>query len=97
MDSFVYIMANHHNTTIYVGITSHLQKRVWEHKSGIDKRSFTYKYNCHKLVYFEQFGDIHSAIAREKQIKRWTRERKNKMIGRSNLGWDDLAADWEGF
>lgn len=97
MDSFVYIMANRYNSTIYVGVTSNLQRRVWEHKSGVNKSSFTYKYNCHKLVYFEQFGDIELAIARDKQIKNWKRERKNKIIENGNPTWDDLAEEWEGF
>ena len=69
MASYVYFMTNAHNTVLYVGVSSNLEKRVWEHKNGIYKSSFTHKYNCHKLVYYEVFGDIKDAITREKQLK----------------------------
>ncbi|MCL2350470.1 MAG: GIY-YIG nuclease family protein [Defluviitaleaceae bacterium] len=79
MDSYVYFMTNSHNTTLYVGITSNLEKRIFEHKSGLKKNSFTYKYNCSKLVYYEIFADIRLAIEREKQLKNWKREWKNEL------------------
>ena len=94
MYCFVYFMTNVHNTTLYIGVTSNLGKRVWEHKNGIDKRSFTYRYNCHKLVYYEAFGDIKYAIAREKQLKNWKREWKNDLVNIENPDWKDLSVPW---
>ena len=91
MYSFVYFMANAHNTTLYIGVTSDLDKRVWEHKSGVDKGCFTNRYNCHKLVYYEAFGDIKYAIAREKQLKNWKREWKNALVAKENPDWKDLS------
>ena len=90
MYSYVYFMANTHNTVLYTGVTRNLERRVWEHKNGINKGSFTYKYNCHKLVYYEVFGDIEYAIAREKQLKNWKREWKNELISKDNPDWLDL-------
>ena len=90
MQSYVYFMANTHNTTLYTGVTGNLVKRVWEHKTGVDKKCFTHRYNCHKLVYYEVFNDIKNAIAREKQIKNWKREWKDELIAKDNAGWRDL-------
>ena len=96
MYSYVYFMTNSNNTVLYVGVTSNLEKRVWEHKQSIVKSSFTYKYNCHKLVYYEAFGDIRYAIAREKQIKNWKREWKNELITNKNPDWVDLSdSEWD--
>ncbi len=86
-------MANDSNSTIYVGVTSNLQKRVIEHKAHIMIDSFSDKYNCEKLVYFEEFSDIRYAIAREKQLKNWKREWKNSLIETMNPNWDDLMGD----
>ena len=94
MTYHVYFMANKHNTTLYIGVTNNLQKRVWEHKNGVDKNSFTHKYNCHKLVYCEAFEDIKYAIAREKQLKKWKREWKNQLIEKENPDWRDLWDVW---
>ena len=91
MHSFIYFMANTHNTTLYIGITSNLEKRVYEHKNGTFNKSFTRRYNCNKLVYYEVFGDIKYAIAREKQIKNWKREWKDELVERENPGWIDLS------
>jgi putative endonuclease len=85
---FVYIMANDHGT-IYVGVTGDLQERVVQHKEGT-VGCFTKKYHCHKLVYFEEFGEICEAIAREKQLKGWKRERKVELIKKMNPTWFDL-------
>jgi putative endonuclease len=84
-------MTNMHNNVLYIGITGNLEKRVWEHKNGFNKSSFTYKYNCHKLVYYEVFGDIRHAIAREKQLKRWKREWKNELVAKENPDWKELS------
>ena len=94
MYSYIYFMTNIHNTVLYIGVTSSLEKRVLEHKNGIAKGSFTNKHNCHKLVYYETFGDIRYAIAREKQLKNWKREWKNHLIEKENPDWLDLSETW---
>ena len=86
---YTYIMANKTNTTIYIGVTGNLIKRVWEHKNKLIK-GFTTHYNVEKLVYYEETTDVNSAIAREKQLKGWTRKKKNQLIERMNPNWDDL-------
>jgi len=86
---YVYIMSSYNNSTIYVGVTDDLERRVQEHKSGqID--GFTKKYNCKKLVYYECFSDINQAIDREKQIKGWKRIRKDELINSMNKERKDL-------
>jgi putative endonuclease len=82
-------MANQKNGTIYIGVTGNLLKRVYEHKHNMIK-SFTNQYNIHRLVYYEATGSIHSAIAREKQLKKWNRQWKIKLIEEMNPGWHDL-------
>jgi len=89
---FVYIMANKHNTTVYVGVTSDLVKRVYEHKSK-HVEGFTQRYNVDKLVYYEVCSDSLSAIAREKQLKAGSRKRKNDLINSMNPEWRDLYDD----
>jgi len=79
--------------TLYTGVTNNLQRRVYEHKNKLVK-GFTEKYNIKKLVYYEETNDINSAIAREKQIKGWLREKKIKLVDESNSEWKDLSADW---
>ena len=86
---YVYILASKRNGTLYAGITSDLVKRVWEHKQNITK-GFTNKYNVKTLVYFEVHHNPESAIIREKQIKKWKRDWKLKLIERSNPMWKDL-------
>ena len=86
----VYIMANKSNSTLYTGVTSDLYSRVVEHKQKIHPKSFTAKYNCNKLVYFEPFHDIEEAIAREKQIKGGSRSKKIALIESMNPEWTDL-------
>lgn len=87
------MMSSASRRALYTGITSVLYKRVWEHKNNLGGY-FTTKYQCHRLVYFEQFGNIQSAIAREKEIKGWRRDKKNKLVESLNPDWKDLAADW---
>ena len=89
---FVYILASQ-SRVLYVGVTNNLERRVHEHKT---KRipGFTADYNVSRLVHFEEFGDIRDAIAREKQIKSWRREKKVALIEKENLAWNDLAANW---
>jgi len=92
--AYVYIMSNKINSTLYIGVTSNLQKRVWEHKNKILPDSFTSRYNCEKLVYYEDSVSIKDAIAREKQFKAWQRKWKNEFIDKSNPDWIDLSKDW---
>jgi len=88
--SYVYIMASGKNGTLYIGITSNLQDRVCKHKQGL-LGGFTKKYNIKNLVYHEVFGDIKEAIVREKQLKKWKRNWKIKLIEKDNPGWEDLS------
>ena len=90
MNYYVYILSNNTHTTIYTGVTNDLVRRVYEHKHELDARSFTTRYHIHRLVYYEATGDVHSAIAREKQIKGWNRARKNKLVESMNPTWQDL-------
>ncbi|MEP7265826.1 MAG: GIY-YIG nuclease family protein [Bacteroidota bacterium] len=87
----VYITSNEYNTTLYIGVTSNLEARIYEHKKKIYPNSFTAKYNCNKLVYFESFISIEEAIAREKQLKGGSRMAKIKLIERTNPSWKDLS------
>jgi putative endonuclease len=89
---FVYILASRRNGTLYIGVTSDLIKRVYEHKSDLVD-GFTKRYAVHDLVYFETVDDIDSAIAREKQIKRWNRVWKVRLIEKLNPHWRDLYSD----
>ena len=88
----VYILASKRNGTLYIGVTSDLIKRAWEHKNGITG-GFTKKYNVHTLVYYELFEDMSSAILREKQMKKWRRAWKIELIEKSNRAWRDLWPD----
>lgn len=86
---FVYILTNFGETTFYIGVTSNLQKRIWEHKNKIVK-GFTKKYNVDKLVYYEQTEDVEIALNREKQLKRWHRQWKVNLIKEFNPEMKDL-------
>ena len=85
----MYILASKRNGTLYIGVTSNLVKRVYEHKNNIIE-GFTKKYNIQKLVYYEITDDIESAIRREKQLKKWNRKWKINLIENSNPEWRDL-------
>lgn len=87
---FIYFMCNTYNNVLYVGVTNDLMRRVAEHKAKINK-GFSYKYNCDKLVYFEEYELVIEAIAREKQIKNWKREWKNELVNKENPDWKDLS------
>ena len=89
MDYYIYIMASKKNGTIYIGVTSDLPKRVYEHKNDLAE-GFTKKYQLHNLVYFEKTQDIESAIKREKQLKKWNRKWKLDLIEENNPKWNDL-------
>lgn len=93
--SWVYMMANRWNSVLYTGVTGDLVARVFEHKEHKDPASFTARYNCEKLVWFEEFQNIETAIAREKQLKNWKREWKDALVVKSNPEWKDLSDAWE--
>ena len=86
---YTYILANNSDTTLYIGVTNDLERRVAEHRSGTIP-GFTQKYNCHKLVYFESFSVVEQAIAREKQLKKWSRAKKDALIDTQNMERKDL-------
>ena len=87
---YVYILTNQYNNVMYVGVTNNLRRRVYEHKNELVD-GFTKKYHVHKLVYFESTNDPVAAIAREKQIKTWKRERKNELIETQNPNWKEIT------
>jgi putative endonuclease len=83
------MMTNKYNKVLYIGVTNNLIRRVYEHKNGLIP-GFTKKYNCHKLVWFEESGNIESAILKEKRMKKWKREYKENVINEMNPAWRDL-------
>lgn len=86
---YLYILASRKNGTLYTGLTNSLIERVYEHKQNLIP-GFTRRYNVHRLVYYERFRDIHSAITREKRIKKWKRQWKINLIESTNPDWEDL-------
>ena len=90
---YVYILASHKNGTLYIGVTNNLIKRSWEHKNKTVE-SFTEKYDVNKLVYYETTNDVHSALTREKQLKKWNRQWKLELIEKENPDWIDLANEY---
>ncbi|MBP6390538.1 MAG: GIY-YIG nuclease family protein [Flavobacteriales bacterium] len=92
--SWVYIMTNKRHNVLYVGVTSDLEGRVLEHKKGVHPTAFTLRYQCHELVWFQEFDDIEEAIAQEKRIKRWRRAWKDELIIKLNPEWKDLSDGW---
>ena len=93
---YVYILTNWNNKVMYIGMTNDLVRRVFEHRQKTIK-GFTEKYNVHKLVYFDVCEDVNSAIAREKELKKWRREKKDQLVAEMNPGWLDLAEELEIF
>lgn len=89
---YVYILASKRNGTLYIGVTSNLVKRIWEHKNSFVK-GFAIKYGYHILVYFETIENSETAIYREKQLKKWKREWKIELIEKNNPTWKDLYQD----
>ena len=89
---YVYILTNWNNKVMYIGITNNLIRRVYEHKNKLVK-GFTEKYNVNKLVYFEETRDVIAAITREKEIKKWRREKKDQLVNRMNPTWKDLKLE----
>ncbi len=90
---YVYLLTNWNNKVMYLGVTNNLERRLYEHKNKLAS-GFTEKYNVNKLVYFEETQDVTAAIAREKEIKKWRREKKNQLVNRMNPNWKDLSSGW---
>ena len=90
---YVYLLTNWNNKVMYLGVINNLERRLYEHKNKHVK-GFTEKYNVNKLVYFEETQDVTAAIAREKEIKKWRREKKNQLVNRMNPNWQDLSSGW---
>jgi len=88
---YVYIMASK-TGTLYIGVTNNLIRRIYEHKNNLVD-GFSKKYSCHKLVYYEQCVDINAAISKEKQLKKWRREKKEDLIKTMNPSWKDLSLE----
>ncbi len=90
---YVYLMTNWNNKVMYLGVTNNLERRVYEHRNKLIK-GFTEKYNVNKLVYFEETSDVAVAITREKEIKKWRREKKNALVKKVNPDWEDLRQEF---
>ena len=91
---YVYILTNWKGNVMYIGVTSNLERRLYEHRHELIE-GFTKRYHVHKLVYYEQTGDVKAAIEREKQLKHWTRAKKNALVETMNPIWKDLSEDWD--
>ena len=91
---YVYFLTNWNNKVMYIGVTGNLRRRIYEHKNELVD-GFTKRYHIHKLVYFEQTSDVNAALEREKQLKKWTRAKKNRLVETANPEWNDISADWE--
>ncbi len=86
---YIYMLTNWNNEVLYIGVTNNLERRIYEHKNKLVK-GFTEKYNLTKLVYIETTDYINAAIEREKQLKKWRREKKDNLVESVNPSWDDL-------
>jgi len=93
MQYYVYFLSNWNNRVLYVGVTNHLERRLYEHQHELVD-GFTKRYHVHKLVYFETATTAQAAIVREKQIKSWSRAKKDELIASLNPDWNDLSANW---
>ena len=89
------MLTNKGNTVLYTGVTDDVQRRLFEHRTRSVKTSFTWRYQCWKLVFMEEFADNTEAIDREKQLKNWKREWKDAIIARTNPRWSDLSLEWD--
>ncbi len=90
---YVYLLTNWNDRVMCVGVTSNLERRLYEHKNKLVK-GFTEKYNVNKLVYYEETPGVNVALAREKEIKKWRREKKDSLVVTANPEWKDLSKDW---
>ena len=89
---YTYIVASR-SRTLYIGVTSNLEQRIWQHQNKAYE-GFTAAYNCNRLVWFEQYRNVGTAIAREKELKGWLRIRKIELIEKENSSWNDLCENW---
>ena len=89
MNYYVYILTNKTHSTLYIGVTNNIVRRLYEHKNGLVE-GFTKRYNVHKLIYLEETSDVNSAISREKQLKGWTRNKKETLINSINPQWNEI-------
>ena len=92
---YIYIVTNFARTTLYIGVTNDLIRRVYEHKYHLFDNSFSDKYNCGTCIYYEKFNDVNQAIERETQLKKWSRKKKENLINSKNPGWVSLVNDKE--
>ncbi|MFC1687972.1 GIY-YIG nuclease family protein [Patescibacteria group bacterium] len=90
---FAYIITNKYNTVLYIGMTNNLERRIYEHKNGVNE-GFSKDYRLHKLVYFEESNDVYEVIKREKQLKSWKRKWKLDLIKKENPSFNDLSQEW---
>ena len=90
---YVYILTNWNDTVMYIGVTNDLERRLYEHKHALVD-GFTKKYNVNKLVYYERGTNVYAALEREKEIKKWRREKKNSLVMTMNPEWRDLSLEW---
>ncbi len=91
---YVYILSNWCDSVLYIGVTSNLPRRLYEHRNHLVD-GFSSKYKTYKLVYFESTNDVYSALSREKQLKKWRREKKKALIESVNPLWEDLSKTWD--
>ena len=91
---YVYILSNYTNSTLYIGVTNDLKRRLYEHQNKLIE-GFSSKYNTNKLVYCEEVSDVKAAIQREKNLKKWKREWKDELIRKTNPDFKDLSKDFE--
>lgn len=92
---YIYILTNINHSVLYIGVTSNLRNRIFEHKNKYHPKAFTAKYNCNLLIYFEGFSLIEDAISREKQLKNWKRAWKIDLINKHNPNWIELNSEQE--
>jgi len=90
---YVYLLTNWNNEVMYIWVTNNLECRLYEHKNKLVK-GFTEKYNVYRLVYFEETPDVKVALSREKEIKKWLREKKDRLVVELNPEWKDLSEGW---
>ena len=91
MKAWVYMVTNQNNSTLYTGVTTDISARIDNHKNKDSEKSFSARYNCNKLVYVEVFDDLYEARVREKRLKSWKREWKNKLIEKNNPFYQDIS------
>ena len=91
MNYYIYILTNKNKTTLYIGVTNNLTRRLFEHQNIY--KGFVKRYNCNNLIYYERFCSILTAIAREKQLKKWNRTKKEKLISSANPDWTFITID----